>query len=792
MSKNLLIQGFHFEKRAGRTVRGGKTEWEKAILDMLAENHPYVLESNPEFEIEWDEQDPENGMGRGKIVVWNREPLPAATPMESASMNRQGVEDPGKSATIPVFVHDFEIQDLESFITEDGAANRLSDKRWSEVMGSVGEMGAIDPNTDPQAIRQQTPTYNLPGSAAGWDRSGSQGFGTMEKVSGDDQFPLLKQALQELDPYDLERMKEAMSDQSLVAGFGHGRMIPVVRVMLNTSPRSLVDVENAAYDQLPPSMVFVQEIDKGPLSSRAAKFRATIVSDRYFQPSIVEGDFSMMVDALSSLVPDIATRLRQPGSFCVEMPGRDTVKPIVLEDLSMGFGQVNTAGNWLCAGVDGSMYQMDAFMTVCGFDGEDTGQKLLFGNKRWAMANLIAGRKLGDASQHVHESSATRQSQVVRGEWVAIVIDDTAYEPMQVVHCGPFRSNSLPSQLEAVTMSGEELAMKFGPIQKVAPADGIKWPDVQLSHGCAKYLIPDHAKLVILGGVASLEDNPQTMERTVATYARSGGTMVESAGRVRFVAGTDSEEAAHIMLGVYGPDSWSLRGQMLKGVTGQDVSKDITTEETCFLLCALGCSKEQAEDVMRRCQRDSAKTIHIAGLRPVCRTINADGTRKVPFFQKAAALAVHLRDIVTDEDRDVLFKAAAAIPFLELKEKVATLLEDGEVVDRLRFFGSVVPRFVELDAVEKLAGNFADPESLDVMLGINTLNERNVRSFLAKIAEMRAVEDNLAELSMMAKLGLSGVEVSDVSEALDSLGRVNEALEHVQSQMTQDKLKIGA
>jgi len=796
MSKNLLIPGFHFEKRAGRTVRGGRTEWEREAMDMLSEEHPYVLESNPEFEIEWDDQDPENGMGRGKIVVWSREPLPAATSTEMGQMKQQGITDPGKAVTIPIFVKDFELQDIDTFVTDEGAVNRLSEKRWSEVMGNVGEMGVIDPHTNVKELRQQAPTYNLPYGAAGWDRQGYQGFGTMEKVSAENQFPLLKFALRELDPYDQERLRDLASKEAMVSGFGANRLIPLVKVMLATSPRTLSDVEDAAYDQLPPSLVFVEEIPVGPTSTRSGKYRATIVSDRMFKPSIVEGDYTMICETLRGIVPDIDDRMRVPGDFVVDLNGRTEVKPIVLEDLSLGAESVMGSGNWLCCDHTGTLLQLDAYMNVHQFDGEVSGHKLFVGNGYWAMATKVAGRKLGAVGETSGECCVTSGLHVKRGDWISICCGEPSapgcqvMEPAQVVYCGPCRGSGLPSQLDIITRSGEEISIRFAPVLKLAPANGVKWPDVQLSHGYAKFLAPLSCRIMKLGRMTTLEELPVRVNRLIESYMRSGGTMSEADGRVRFTAGTDAESPAHVKLKCYGKDDFCVAGQLVKGVTGQDVVQNAGTAAARFILCVLGCTPGQADDLLSRCERGGGETIRVAGLRPIQRSLDADGTRKVPFFRKAAALAVQLRDAVPDEERDTLFKAAAAIPILALSTKVASLLEDEEVVRQMGFFNSVVPRFVEAGAVEKLAANFSDPESIDVMLGINALNERNVRGFLAKLGEMRTVEDNLAELSMMSKLGLAGVEVADVTEALDSIGRVNESLEHLQAQLTQDKITL--
>lgn len=795
MRHQLLSDTFHFEKRAGKTVRGGRADWEKAVLDILSDQHPFVLENGPQFEFEWDSMDPEVGMGSGKLVVWNREPLPAATTMQMAELERQNVQDPGKSVAIPIFVKDFEIQDLDTFVS-DGLASRLSEKRWAEFMGSVGEMGVIDPNIDPKQLRGGAPTHNLPFGAAGWDRSGVQGIGSMEKVSKSMQLPILGEALEEIDPYDQQRIRDLVTKEAVVAGLGARGLVPVVRVMITTPPTSLADIEERAYDQLPPNVVYVQEIRGAPYSTRSGTYRATIVSDRYFHPSIVEGDYAMICQSLRGIVPDIDVRMRTPGNFVVDLDGRQEVAPVVIEDLSVGAEGVRSSGSWLCLDLSGEFRRFDAYMNVMGFDGSVTGHKLFVGDGCWAMSTDVAGKRVAGVGEIAGDCCVRSGLDIKYGDWVSIFCGDPSAPdcevmiPGKVAYVGPCHGSGHPSHMRLETLFGEDIEVRFGPVLRIVAVSGSKWPDLAMGAGGAKYLVPATSRVVKLGGNTSLESSPVTFEKLISSYIRAGGA-AETAGRAfRFSPGTDAEALGTVMLQCNGPDDFSIGGQMLKGVVRDDIVHGATTTDVTYILCVLGCSRSQALNLIERSERGGGSRIHIAGLRPISSTADADGTRKVPFFRKAAALSVQLRGSVSDTDRDALFLACSCIPFKSMQQKVAAFLQDEAVQRRMEFFGSKLPLVARGGLGDKLAANFADPQSIDVMLGVGILNERNVRGFLSKLADMRQVEDTLAELSMMSKLGLSGVEVSDVTEALDSLGRVNESLEQLQAQLTSSRVEL--
>ena len=104
-------------------------------------------------------------------------------------------------------------------------------------------------------------------------------------------------------------------------------------------------------------------------------------------------------------------------------------------------------------------------------------------------------------------------------------------EPAQVVYCGPCRGSGLPSHIDLITLSGEEICVKFGGVLKPVPVSGVKWPDVQLSTGSAKYLMPRTCKIVKLGRMTTLEESPVTINRKVETYMRDGGSMSEVEGK---------------------------------------------------------------------------------------------------------------------------------------------------------------------------------------------------------------------------------------------------------------------
>lgn len=820
---------FHFEKKAGKTVKGGRLNWEEAIMSMLAETAPFVVGSGNEIQIQWDEMDPENGYAIGKVVCHNRPPLPPVMPGQLDQLRRAGISDPGKAVTIPVYVKDSELSDVDIFIDDQGAAHSLTEKRWNEFMGTHEPFGAIDPNVNPASIRPQNPTYQLPQGAAGYDRIGGNQFGG-EKTSSESGYPLIREAIgtksATMDPVDKSRMMEQAKCASILSGFGVTRVYPIVRLLLSSPSCGLEKHEGDVLDLLPINLVFVQEINGGAV--RSARFRVTMVSDRYYRPKIAEGDYRFVVELLSGVIPDIAQRMKRPGDHVFSIGRMPKASPIVLEDMKIGAERALGRGNFLVLDRCGeSLMHADVVPNVFEWSGQPSGHKLVIGPRCWSMCSDVAGRRVAEFGESV--KVALSDGHLERGYWVSLVMGDpmdhgsrwmvpakvlfsglvfpqwdwrkgpAPVEPAQIVGSAKVVSSGAPDVkdgkrrvIHMVTYAGEELAVMFVPgILKAMPVSGAKWPDIDLDDGCSRWLVPMDTVVADLGIPTTVETDPREMDSFVNSHVMSQSRVESSGGRIRFVADDGAERVRTLSVEHHGvAGGFSMRGEILRGVTGQSTEHDLTQAQAKFNLMVLGCSDEDASAILSRAE--SKERITVSGLRPVERFIDVDGTRRAPFFRKMAELAMRLRSEITGAERDVLFKSAAAIPFADLSGPVVSFLMKEASRRRLAFLGSQLAKACEYGSVgvEKVAEIFSEPDSVDVMLGLNILNERNVKTFLRHLDRLRRVEDNLAELLMMSRQGLAGLESRDAAEALAALNKVNEKLEQLKVQLGQDALVL--
>ena len=83
---------------------------------------------------------------------------------------------------------------------------------------------------------------------------------------------------------------------------------------------------------------------------------------------------------------------------------------------------------------------------------------------------------------------------------------------------------------------------------------------------------------------------------------------------------------------------------------------------------------------------------------------------------------------------------------------------------------------IDYDAFMKIASATDDSRSLDTLLSINVLNDRNMKYFMDNIGILRDCETYLARLLLMARLAHVGVDEADLKAALDSLVGIKNTL----------------
>jgi len=799
---DLLEQTFHFQKTASRRrVKGGRLDWEASIHESLSETAPYVIDGGNQVEIDWDEQDPETGFALGKVIVWNRPPLPPVMATQMQAMKQEKVEDPGKAVTIPIHVRGFDLFDPSVFIDSDGHAHALTEKRWTEQMGTPDAFGPLDPNANAASFQQGAPTHALPAEAAGYSRAGQSNIGGGgAKFASDSQLPLLEAALGPasaplLDPYDQERMRKTAEIASMVAGLGRTRAFPAVQFILGAPSRSLSQYQVDAVDQQPRSIAFIQQTAAPPLGSRGLQFKTTLVGQRYYDPVEHEGDYASTVELLKGLVPDIAQRLAAGGDHVIRLTPSPGLDPFVLEDLSLDVRKVMGRGCYFVMDAHTQLCRMDAVMNVHEWSGEPTGQMLLIGDEKWSMSINAVGRRIAEFGQTV--KCQAPGSKVKSTQWVSIVVGDpTDPDAKWLAPCRVIDDTCKGGRriMYLVSYQGEDIALMFVPgVCGLVSADGVKWPDTV--SGNAKFMAPEYCKIVPLGCQTVLEENPDQLEATLQSYVQARSDMVIPArGTVRFTTGAMStapyvtliHNANAVLMG----DDWTMRGEALRGVLGDNEQSNMRASQVQFTLAVLGASEGEVSSLMSKAQ--SRGQITIGGLCAVQAAMNTDGTAKAPYLRKLAQLSLHIRDVVDDDARNCMLKAAACIGIANVAAPVAELLGDEEVVRKLAYLGSVFETLAVHGGPEgliKVGEALADPESIDVMLGLNVVNERNVQVFLAELQSMLDVEDRLAELLLLSRQGLKGVDPDDCEEALTALNGVNEKLEYLQTTVRQDKLQ---
>lgn len=797
---DLKVRRFHFPeggrflKTAGKTVKGGRLDWEAEVERMLVETAPWIADANLEWKVAWDEFDTDTGYALGKLAVYNRPALPAVYPAQETKMQQFQMDEPATQAVIPIFVENQKLANLDIFVDPDGMVHRLTEKRWNEFVPMSPELGAPDPNAPGTRTTDQ---YALPESAAGMDRGMGVTFkmGEEKRKTG---FPLLEEVLPYLQPYDQERMRKLASDPAILAGFSASRALPVIREMMKTATVSTADYDSALIGTLPTNLLFIERIQPGPQSPFIRRFRAALVSDRYYAPKYIEGDFPTLVRALEQEFPgqSIERRIATGQDTVIQLQRRRTASPVIVEEIDFTAERAEKPGSYLLMEKDGSIAKMDVVQNAYEFDGKASGCRLMVGEQIFAMQPDAWG-KLLEAKRSGMSVEFPNAAPTPKGCWVSICnplpSGDRYTVPIKVrQHLSVMGETFLCGE----TYRGEFVCLRFiDGVRNFISADGLPWPDLAAGEGYAPIVAPGDARIVRLGQQVQLMDDPKDIEMRLRAYL-TFGAKVSGTTRMRF---DDSESPRYLVIRhdptsmrsgamadgeVYREDDWTVIGRMAEPITGQDNTPGLTMGKVEFILSVLGCTTEQASGLMAKAK--ARGQITVAGLSPTRRVIDEGGKVNVEFIEKMAELAVQIREMVPDELRDRLFKAASCCDPPAAARGVRAALADPEFVDRLTKTGTAVGMIARAAGefgIEKTAEVFSGPESIDLMLGLSVLNERSVTTFLRHLPRMKAAEDNMAELLMMCRQGLSGVNGDDVSEGLKSINECNEQLENLESKI---------
>ena len=85
----------------------------------------------------------------------------------------------------------------------------------------------------------------------------------------------------------------------------------------------------------------------------------------------------------------------------------------------------------------------------------------------------------------------------------------------------------------------------------------------------------------------------------------------------------------------------------------------------------------------------------------------------------------------------------------------------------------------------KEAASLSDEKSVDALLSLNFVNDKNLLEFMNHLPQFREVESKLAELTLYSQMGLrEHVPTNAVTNAMKGLNEVNEHLEYLRAQLT--------
>lgn len=291
-----------------------------------------------------------------------------------------------------------------------------------------------------------------------------------------------------------------------------------------------------------------------------------------------------------------------------------------------------------------------------------------------------------------------------------------------VVATCPFQVHSYHTQgseafLQVSTMEGEYVTLivteGIGKIFNVGGAAVLALGQ----HAGLSYKIPATYTYISLGKLKQFVEEPLFMERAVkGLIAGKLGMNSDYA-----TSGVDEDERPYLVVVYYPDGTFGVQGRPLDGITGKWKELQLSPKDALFRLVVLGLSVEGAKRVLASAKMRTRVTV--GNLKYV------DDLRA-----KTADIVLARREI----------------------EKVCSnLCRD----------------------LKKEAERIADPMSVDTLLSLNFITPETLQVFVDALPQMKEVESHLAQLLVIARLGVKDVPEEVVSRALKGLNEVNEGLE---------------
>jgi hypothetical protein len=792
----------------GKSAQGYKVgqdpnSWATEVLKHVAEEHPYLL-AGTQVNPVWKATDARSGFGFGGLYISN---APAEQPQymnygevdaRTQNYDKEPVavaQEAVQTIIVPMFVANYELKPLDVFVY-NRKVYPLTERRVAGVIESGRIFGADEPPMsmnyygdagDASLVDKLYPPseaiYGAGYGGGGQDYSAA-GHGITSQASvghGKTDAPSLSDMIgPTVLPAHADELfafcKQGEDEMGLMMGAG-----------LEGFLQKIISHAQAAKEQADVDQTMLGEgrvVRIRGAAGRDGIFEVTEIPDDVYEPRSSEMSLGDVLEAFEDDDPAIRQELLSGGTVLLTMEHK--VQPTaILEDFQAQVDPVVGEGTFYLLDRDGDVRPYYVCPQVVDFaDRDQEGAKIFCDGQAWGLQVAL----MGDPAPAPIELPEGR---IEPGTWGTFSFKRNGANCMTL----PFKIRSQTIDLERSRLSltvmdlygYEHLLIVTPKIQKIMSSTGITNADLGSHVGGNIWHVPSSYRFISLGRKTSAAEHPDQMERglrpvVAAAVERHIGAMsqkdfqiegdtehVEARRRAsekvpiatpnspRTPGAAAPENTLVAVRKLPSPGLFELLGHILEYTENRTHRQELSEKEAIFVLATLGMSLDGASGVLARAA-ETPSAIHVAGLRPPA---------IMPVKQASERPELALLQSITDRLRSPLWKEAAAISLPIMGCRNLGALEAGQ-----RFLG-----------LEKKALDVVQPEdqTIDQVLSLGLINPQNIATFLEKIDELKESESCLAQLLVLIRLGMQGIEEKPVSTALKSLNRVVEGLEALAS-----------
>lgn len=723
-----------FKKTAGYDIELSRntSEWPMEITKHFAMSHPFAYVDKA-TNVEFQKMDDKTGNAFGAIIIT----LPYQTQGYEARERLQ--QEPQKIA-VPVVIDNFQLRPFDVFIVGDKVLP-LTEKRFGEA-STTGKIAAgLDPYMQASPVfidKMMPPTVGYLGNLYGnYSLSGGErdyGSWSPIKTSSDKtagsanpqhESSLIKEIKGTIQKADYDSFRDAVGrDERIMSSFGSNKTMNIIKELVGTKPTTADDYMDFIHGAAPTHLIYVKGLTNG-------KFRVTEWSDYFFRPSTKEMAIDELVAKYGKLEPSIVRMSYGAEGVLLEVPGRTTTRPLILEDLSVTGTEDATDGHYVVCTKGGGFVEGQVFSKVKNYDKNDTPFQLFATGGAWSICDKIVGHRLGDIYPNLKEGSVEVGAE---GTFICVEEDDDGNETGFVLM--PFKVTNVSKVydywvVQALGQALEQLTFVVMPgISKYNNVTGVAEPSIGTHAGGNIYYVPVGCKFINLGKKIDVEKSISQINRYTKRKMLSGihgDIFLDNDHR-----GLD--RSLRIICQHGNEHRKTLVGRCLETIRRDTYLDYVSNMDAMCILAQLGCSVSDAASICTRACEEGE--ICVTNLRPA-------------------------KDAVTKNQ-----------------------IYDPKLIE----IASVIRR-----NVIKEAATMADEESVDALLSLNFVNETNLIEFIRNLPKFQNVESKLAELLLYTRLGLKNrIPEQAVYSAMVNMNEVNEHLEHLDSMLRQQAVAAPA